>query len=645
MWRIGRQMVINREAIMLIRTTLTSMIVTSRPPTTLNTELRQSGRTTGLRTAADAETSLAEGSTATPTTKALTNVVVSMDRVQHAEELTIPPTAVSSVVNCALKCTTSATRQLKLGCPNRAATVSLPPVDTDCVYAFVGESKWLKTQRREEVNEVNTTEIEKERNGSFGGGESHERETEEWNSVGLEGLVSSVTQKTWHDYQPENVIKLLSGERLGWWSAQKFDKRMRKRALVEGAVNDASMRILLDTGANVSVMSERFAKQLRLREVRDHGRCMETQVFTKGTIATTKRALAKVTQGWNQVYEYELWVMDHGAGVDVVLGSDFMIPAGVRLDLFHATTRLPDEFEIPIIKLQRMADTREEGSHVPDRPTEVLTIPGHESRDYRPMGQPPTNETHELWVRRTKELIPKVVEFRLRPSTADASDEHLGPLSHVPGAYTWVPRRDLPRVEGSKVRSTNVGWQPNHRRPYTTPTTILRRPSKSSEGSVSDRDDQAECGTATTEPSEEMVAEVVYQAEACPKLTAHSDRVSEGSEVTQLKLEGAYLAAVSVSEVWGDRDALNASVHPGNDIEFEDYARELIFLPGLTEAASTTLDYTGPHVRHPSLSVETQDRVVKVMKSHERIMISSGNALPPPACGVVAISMFKDIHL
>ncbi|GMF48942.1 unnamed protein product [Phytophthora fragariaefolia] len=152
---------------------------------------------------------------------------------------------------------------------------------------------------------------------------------------------------------------------------------------------------------------------------------------------------------------------------------------------------------------------------------------------------------------------------------------------------------------------------------------------------MSDRRDQAECAAATAEPSTEMVAQVVHQEETRPKLTAHSERVSEGSEVAQMKLEGAYLAATTVSKDRGDRDDPNASEHPGNDIEFEDYARELAFLPDLTEAASTTLDYTGPHVRHPSLSVEQQDRVVKVLESHERIMISSGNALPPPAYGVV----------
>ncbi|GMF46149.1 unnamed protein product [Phytophthora fragariaefolia] len=68
-------------------------------------------------------------------------------------------------------------RRFKLGSPLTETglvpiwlpQLASPPVDADCVYAFVGESKWLMSQRREEVNEVNTTEIEKERNGSFSG--------------------------------------------------------------------------------------------------------------------------------------------------------------------------------------------------------------------------------------------------------------------------------------------------------------------------------------------------------------------------------------------------------------------------------------------------------------------------------------------
>ena len=32
--------------------------------------------------------------------------------------------------------------------------------------------------------------------------------------------------------------KLLQGERLGWWSSRKFDRRIRMRAFVMGAEND-----------------------------------------------------------------------------------------------------------------------------------------------------------------------------------------------------------------------------------------------------------------------------------------------------------------------------------------------------------------------------------------------------------------------
>ncbi|GMF52935.1 unnamed protein product [Phytophthora fragariaefolia] len=291
-----------------------------------------------------------------------------------------------------------------------------------------------------------------------------------------------------------------------------------------------------------------------------------------------------------------------------------------------------------------MADTREEGHHIPDGPTEVLTIPGMSRETIGQCGNPDQRDSCVMGSV-DEGINTEGSGVSTRPSTAGTGDEHLGPLSYVPSASTSpdVGSQRGPTEDG-RVRATRLDkynewraltysrsrdsdlyktegemykrWlaaQPSavERVPYTTPTKILRRRSESSEGSVSDRDVQAECASATTEASPEMVAEMVHQEEARPKLTAHSDRASEGSEVAQLKLEGAYLAAVTVSEDWGDRDDPNASEYPGNAIEFEDYARELAFLPDLTEAASTTLDYTGPHVRYPSLSVEQQDRVVK----------------------------------
>ncbi|KAE9043033.1 hypothetical protein PR002_g3561 [Phytophthora rubi] len=72
---------------------------------------------------------------------------------------------------------------------------------------------------------------------------------------------------------------------------------------------------------------------------------------------TQRRALMKVTLGWEHAYEFEMWVMDHSAGVDVVLGMDFMVPAGIRLDLFHGTARLPDEVMVPLLKSKELEET------------------------------------------------------------------------------------------------------------------------------------------------------------------------------------------------------------------------------------------------------------------------------------------------
>ncbi|OWY90264.1 hypothetical protein PHMEG_00041693 [Phytophthora megakarya] len=75
--------------------------------------------------------------------------------------------------------------------------------------------------------------------------------------------------------------------------------------------------------------------------------------------------------------------------------------------------------------------------------------------------------------------------------------------------------------------------------------------------------------------------------------------------------------------------------HIPNEMELADYAHELAFLPDLTEPSSTVLDYTEPNVVNENLSEDEQRKLVEVLQRHEGIMIASGNALPPPAYGVV----------
>ncbi|GMF31088.1 unnamed protein product [Phytophthora fragariaefolia] len=147
------------------------------------------------------------------------------------------------------------------------------------------------------------------------------------------------------------------------------------RTLVNRAVNNTRTQILLDTGANVSVSTEKYERSLRLREVLGHGRWLEVQGITKGKTTTTPRASVKITLGWKRVYVFELWIMDHNVGVDVILGTDFMIPAGVRLDLFQSNAKLPDEGMIRLIKTMSMLD-EPEALQTEEPPTESMAIPG-----------------------------------------------------------------------------------------------------------------------------------------------------------------------------------------------------------------------------------------------------------------------------
>ena len=43
-------------------------------------------------------------------------------------------------------------------------------------------------------------------------------------------------------------------------------------------------------------------------------------------------------------------------GVDLFLGTDFMIPAGVCLDLFSSTAKIPDELVVPVLKSAKEVD-------------------------------------------------------------------------------------------------------------------------------------------------------------------------------------------------------------------------------------------------------------------------------------------------
>ncbi|GMF27108.1 unnamed protein product [Phytophthora fragariaefolia] len=140
-----------------------------------------------------------------------------------------------------------------IGQPQLAA----PAIKAECIIAFVGKCKW--------PNEgdnicVSTTEIEQERGASLGGGGRNKENHEDVKKEGPDKWISSAHQEEKLHRKLSKEAQLLPGERLGWWSEQKLDRRVRMRTLVNGAVNNTRTRISLDTGANVSIIAEQYAR-------------------------------------------------------------------------------------------------------------------------------------------------------------------------------------------------------------------------------------------------------------------------------------------------------------------------------------------------------------------------------------------------
>ncbi|POM58634.1 Hypothetical protein PHPALM_36696 [Phytophthora palmivora] len=405
--------------------------------------------------------------------------------------------------------------------------------------------------------------------------------------------------------------KLLPGERLGWWSSQWYDKRKRMRALVKGVVNDVRKRILLDTGANVSVISANYAKELRLREVPDHGRSLEVREINPGVLETRRRALVKITLGWERVYDFEMWIMNRSVGVDVVLGTDFMIPAGVRLDLFHGTARLPDEVMVPLIKSLSAADDELYGTQVVGGPTEDLYIPGHkDAEDSGPVEEAQgycAEDMTQATATTSRECGRRDDSLAFR-AVADTSDGVA--VERIP---TEESGHTIPMLEsGDRV------FEQAQRQSSTHAT------------------DDAWC----TESSNTVTSENIGASGQVPDDS--DDRVVHipcPTEDPECVLNATYVSAMHtiVAGVVPGRGAEvnDVSEHLANDIELTDYTQELAFLPDLTEITVTALDYTGPNVQNKDLDVGQQQKLVDVLKHHEKIMISSDNALPPPAYGVV----------
>ncbi|GMF44549.1 unnamed protein product [Phytophthora fragariaefolia] len=374
-----------------------------------------------------------------------------------------------------------------------------------------------------------------------------------------------------------------------------------------------------------------YARKLRLREILGHGRCMEVQGIMKEKTTTTRRASAKMTLGWERVYVFELWIMDHNAGVDEVLGTDFMI----RLDLFQANAKLPAEVMIPLIKTMSMLD-EPEVPQTEEGPIEPMAIPGREWREFKLRRNKPPTTTHKLWVRRTEKLMPSVTKFHkgrpTRVRLTNLTDRLALCPTHL-AIVAWVPIGAL---------TMQVGYVRVDPKKYSEWQVLARYYADISTTQIAD--EEAEDSSVDGDPagSHEVHEGIVPVAISSPPTageikTAHSGNATSkargtvhGAVVSEAMtnseppgcssgvpiavattieaypdnsidvLEQTFVSVVRVLTTEGtDRGDDNSYEHVAAEFELEDYAIELAFLPDLTEPAETKLDYSANNVQNP----------------------------------------------
>ncbi|OWZ00401.1 LOW QUALITY PROTEIN: hypothetical protein PHMEG_00028409 [Phytophthora megakarya] len=158
-------------------------------------------------------------------------------------------------------------------------------IDAECLYANTGKCEWP------EDNNNNTNENENEKNVDFNGecgvcldgGKLHGiNEDTTTKYVVDDDWLMSICEVGGAAPMHAKTVKLFLRERMGWWSSQRFDRRVRMRAFVRGAVNGVRTSILLDTGANVSIITTKLARRLRPDPIQEHGRQLEVQGIQEG---------------------------------------------------------------------------------------------------------------------------------------------------------------------------------------------------------------------------------------------------------------------------------------------------------------------------------------------------------------------------
>ncbi|GMF49079.1 unnamed protein product [Phytophthora fragariaefolia] len=189
-----------------------------------------------------------------------------------------------------------------------------------CIYAYVAK------QSKAAVNKVidNTCDLEKESATAI----ANLHQTDEYSRS-----------------EVKMILDISSGESRGYWKYHVPGKNF-KQAKAVGKINNAKATLLFDCGAEVSILDTAFARKVGCYV--DNIQTLQCEGVGKSPYMAEGRTRLKITLAGSLVYFFDAWVGPPTGGQELILGMEFMVPAGIRLDLADGTICLPDEVRIQL---------------------------------------------------------------------------------------------------------------------------------------------------------------------------------------------------------------------------------------------------------------------------------------------------------
>ncbi|OWY95817.1 hypothetical protein PHMEG_00034080 [Phytophthora megakarya] len=139
-------------------------------------------------------------------------------------------------------------------------------------------------------------------------------------------------------------LELLPRESRGYWKYHAPGKWF-KQAKSTAKINNEKATLLFDSGAEVSIVDSTFARKVGCAI--DDSQKQECVGIGENAYMTEGRTRIKITLAGAYVYYFDAWVGDL-SGQEAILGMDFMVPAGIRLDMADGSLCLPDEVRIQL---------------------------------------------------------------------------------------------------------------------------------------------------------------------------------------------------------------------------------------------------------------------------------------------------------